>query len=296
MFTSTEQIHNELVNIGLHPQQLKYIDRGVMTDKYLFLNQGKYYIVRCFQPERAWLASAEYKYLELFSKEGIKAPIPYYFSEREVPFLIYERLEGDTLSNTFYLLTEKNKKRLCDEIVQNYTKITGIKNHGFGRMYGFELFSETSWEQFLIQSINAAEEYIKTNNLSLKPNLFDELYKFAISIKVSEPRLIWSDFSSDNIIVQSNGSLSGFIDFEGLLSGDPYLGIGYFKARQSYSELYNMISESLGQEQNRRLIDFYSIIRWCRLLPYQKFPMPNGKERMPLNVFLPYSNDIMKDY
>lgn len=295
MFTSPSQIYDELVRIGLKPQQLHYIDRGVMTDKYSFLHQGKYYIVRCFQRERAWLATAEFNYLKLFRQKGIKAPAPCIFSEHDIPLLVYERLEGDTLSDIFSSLDEAKKKSLCDEIASNYLKISNIINHGFGSMSGFGVFSVTSWQQFLLNAVDNAETYCNSNKLPLKPHLFERLKEFALSLKDTEPRLTWSDFSSDNIIVRRDGSLSGFIDFEGLLSGDPPLGIGYLKAHESDSEIYKRISHAFGGEYDNRLIDFYAIIRWCRLLPYQKLPLPNGEQRMALNKYLPYAYKILED-
>ena len=160
-------------------------------------------------------------------------------------------------------------------------------------MRNFKSFSVSTWFQFLNQSINTAKNYCKSNHLLLKPQLFSELHKFASSLKINDPKLIWSDFSTDNIIVKSDGSLSGFIDFEGLLSGDPILGIGYFKAHQSETEIYKMVSQAFGLNLHNRLVDFYSIIRWCRLLPYQAQSLPNGEKRMPLATFLPYSYSLI---
>lgn len=296
MFTSPSHIHNELVNIGLQPEQLHYINRGVMTDKYSFLHQGKYYIARCYQRERAWLSATEFKYLNLFKQNDIKAPTPYAFSEKKVPLLVYERLEGETLSDVFNSLDETGKKRLCSEIAANYLKISDITNHGFGSMSGFNVFSDSSWLQFLLNAISNAESYCKSNDMQIKPHLFEKLKEYAHSLKYIEPRLTWSDFSSDNIIVKRDGSLSGFIDFEGLLSGDPTLGIGYLKAHESDSEFYSIIEQAFGQEHDNRLINFYAAIRWCRLLPYQKLPLPNGEKRMDLNKYLPYAFRILEEY
>lgn len=296
MFTSPSLIYDKLVKLGLQPQQLHYIDRGVMTDKYSFLHQGEYYIARCFQRDRTWLAAIEFKYLQLFEQKGIKAPTPYVFSKKDIPLLVYERLEGETLADIFGSLDNAKKKSLCDEIASNYSKISDIVNHGYGSMSGFGVFSDLSWQQFLLNAIDNAETYCRSNNLSIKHHIFERLTEFTHSLNDIEPRLTWSDFSCDNIIVRSDGTLSGFIDFEGLLSGDPALGTGYLKAHDSESEFYNMIQKAFGQEHDTRLIDFYAAIRWCRLLPYQKLPLPNGKERMNLNKYLPYAYKILENF
>lgn len=287
MFTDRRHIISELNKIGIQPTLLTYIPRGVMTDKYSFLHQGRKYIIRCFQPYRKEQPALEYKYLRLFQEKGIKAPIPYAFSDSEgLPYIVYEMLEGETLSDCFDSLDSCSRNRLCNDIAANYLKIADIKGIGYGKIEEYGVFSDTTWKDFIDNVITQAQDISVKNGNKEMADCCTRLEEFANGIPEPEPCLIWSDFSSDNIIVDRHGRLSGFIDFEGLMSGDPILGLGYLNAHEENDNLVSSISKALYVSRNSELIGFYSLIRLCRLLPYQHMPLPNGTEREPLSEFL----------
>lgn len=293
MFTDESTIRNELKRSGFQPDGLSYINRGVMTDKYSFRQNGKRYIVRCFPPKREQNARTEFEYMALFRNEGIKAPIPCLYSESGVPLLVYEMLDGHTLADIYNSLSASEKLAISHEIADNYNRMSQIATAGYGKMESFGKFEYRTWQEFLLNAIEVANKIAEENHDAPMLTCYEKLAEMTPTIKEPQSRLVWSDFSSDNIIVTDNGHLSGFIDFDGLLSGDPMLGLGYFIARESNSELRRIIMASFDLTESSYLIDYYALIRWCRLLPYAAEALPNGEKRLPLNEFLPHSYDLI---
>ncbi len=297
MFTDKHIIHKLLTDVGLMPTNLTFISRGVMTDKYSFSNGDKRYIIRCFQLHRSNQPVIEFRYLTLFQQRGIKAPTPFKFSSSgPIPYIIYEMLEGEPMTDCFESLSTERLKGLCREIAENYLRIAKIQNKEFGRIQAFDKFSNNSWKEFIMKSIEIAETMAEKRKDDLMKHCCRRMRRFAISLPESTPNLIWSDFSSDNIIIGSNGKLSGFIDFEGLLSGDPQLGIGYLFAHETNQNLILNLREAFQIPAGSKIVNFYSLLRWCRLLPYQHLPLLNGEKREPLQKFLPNAFTLIDSF
>ena len=103
-----------------------------------------------------------------------------------------------------------------------------------------------------------------------------------------KPSLVWGDLSMSNIIVKSDGTLAGFIDFEGLITGDPLFGLGHLIAHEQETDFVNRLFRLYGVGDRRR-VDFYAVLRYCRLLPYCDQKLPNGTDRIPIGQYLPYA-------
>lgn len=297
MFTDGQNILKLLTDAGLIVSDLTFIPRGVMTDKYSFSIGDKRYIIRCFQHYRPNQPEIEFRYLTLFQQRGIKAPKPFKFSSSSpIPYIIYEMLPGEPMTDCLNSLSTERQKELFLEIADNYLKIAEIQNKEFGRIQAFDEFSHRSWKEFIMQVIEAAETRAEKLNDDSMKDCCRRMRKFALSLPETTPNLIWSDFSSDNIIIDSKGKLSGFIDFEGLLSGDPMLGIGYFLAHENNQRLIDNLRDTFQISDESKLVDFYSLIRWCRLLPYQHLPLLNGEKREPLKEFLPNAYSLIDSF
>lgn len=292
MFTDPDAIRGCLSELGLGPSSLHYIDKGVMTDKYWFRSNGVRYVVRCFPPERGWLAETEYRYLRLFQDKGVKSPVPIFFSvEKNV--LVYEMLEGKTLGEVFVELPWQSQEMLCSEIKENYSLISDIDCEGFGPVRGYGEFSYPSWHGFLTDSLDKAWKCRENCPGIITAEVMDVLRRYSASIVCDAGRLVWSDFSSDNIIVSDSGHLTGFIDFEGLMGGDSMLGLGYFLSHERNQDLLNNIYKAFGVSSKSGLLDFYSIIRLLRLLPYLSMDLPNGKKRDDISSYLQYPFELI---
>lgn len=272
------------------------INRGVMNFKFHFSSNSRDYILRCYPKGREHLAELEFKYLSLFISKGIKAPVVKYFSSEYPGYIIYEKIKGLCLSEVFKNLTLSSQIKLCDEIIENYIKISSIKTSGCGVMSNYDSFIYDSWKDFLLHEIDKSLLYLNDiksefNTAILRIYLEQFISKYLIEKKF----LVWSDFHSDNIIVSNEGKLAGFIDFEGLIGGDPLLGLGYLQAKEFNSDFFKQIYLSYNISAYKKIIDFYSIVRYLRLVVYEKFNLPNGSLRTPIKNFLPYSYSLIKN-
>ena len=293
MFTQINDITNLLRGCEYAPEGLEYIPKGVMTDKYSFHHADKEYIIRCYPKERSWLAEVERHYMELLHDNGVKCPVPVTYNTEGQAFLLYEKLPGSALGEVYAQLTEDQKESLCKDIVTNYNKIASVTLDSYGYVKAGNRFSHSSWNAFIKDSINGALALFKKEGNKAKIAIGEGLLKYSEKLSVKESHLVWSDFSADNIIVTEDGQLSGFIDFEGLMAGDPLLGLGYFIAHETKNDFASRIIRLSGVGEKQELLDFYAVIRYCRLLPYVKDDLPNGEKRMPIESFLTYAASKM---
>lgn len=288
MFTSPSDIRQELLTLGYTPDEVAFVRQGVMTDKYVLSQNGQHYIVRCYPPGRGWLAEAEFRYLKLFESLHIKVPKACQFKKDGQAMLVYEMLEGYTLSEVYETLSDAVKETLCRDIVIRYKKISDILETGFGQVTGYRTYAHTSWNDFLSEAIAGAVTVFKTQGNKEKIQLCRGLSAYAKKLPTIAPSLVWGDFSTDNIIVKSDGTLAGFIDFEGLIAGDPLFGLGHLIAHEQETDFVNRLFR-LYDVDDRLRVDFYAVLRYCRLLPYGSQKLPNGAERMPIEQFIPYA-------
>lgn len=274
---------------------LSYINIGVMTDKYEFRSGGRRYIVRCYPDKRGWLAETEYHYLKLFRRIGVKVPRVCQYNKESPSLIIYEKLSGDTLDKVYGSLSYEERDIICKEIVDNYKKISNVLCKGYGMMTGFERFSSDSWSNFLESELLKAKNNLEKKGDSLKVRVAQGMINFLKAIHVDKGHLVWSDFSTQNIIVRDK-HLAGFIDIEGLMAGDPLLGLGYLIAHEGQSDLVRRLFRCYNIKGKEQTIDFYAVLRFMRLCPYLDDKLPNGTEREPISTYLPYSFQKMTSF
>ena len=289
MFTDIYQIRQDIENRGYAVSTIEYIAKGVMTDKYLVVAGGKRYIARCFPPGREWLAKTEFLFFNYFRPLGVKVPKPVFYCDSPA-MLFYEELEGDSLDNVYDNLSEDEKNVLCHEIIDNYNKICKIEASGFGRMTGYDKWSHTTWADFLNETIDIGYEVLKRDNRTVACDYVEDMRNSLSDCCHFKKSLVWSDFCKENIIVTHDHHLAGFVDIEGLIAGDPALGLGYLKAHDE-TDFPERIIEMGNYDSDRT--DFYAVHRYLGLLPYQEQALPNGAERTPIEFFLPYSHNTI---
>jgi aminoglycoside phosphotransferase (APT) family kinase protein len=295
MFTDIQSVKAQVESTCFRVDTLSYIPKGVMTDKYLIQSGHQYYIVRCFPKGREWLAEMEYNYLQLFQTLNIKAPKPHCYVVSPIPMLVYEYLEGTTLRDAYNNLSVTIKNKLAGDILKNYELISSVKSGGYGRSCGYDDWSDKSWNSFLQKEILQTRNIAEERNDEMTMKCCSGMLNNIPEISSGQFGLIWSDFSMDNIIVGHNGELSGFIDFEGLMSGDKRLGIGYLLAHEKSTFLDDILTcLKLGKDDP--VIKFYAVFRYVRMYPYLNQNMPNGASRDSVDDYLAYSVKHIKDY
>lgn len=282
---------------------VKPINKGVMTYKFEFNYQNTDYVIRVYPTDRQEFASLEKEYYRILHERNVKMPhfvtssVDISFSR--INFIIYEKLHGKTLRETFSSLEKTQKIKLITQVNDNYSRISDIKANGAGIItYSLE-FSHSSWIGFLkdviIESTHYAKQSKSLSGIDI-PKLFAKL-EFEVRSCVSEKRnFTWSDFNPDNIIVNTDGNLVGFIDFESILGADPLLGIGYLYARDGDTEFYKLYGSLYINDKEERLVNLYGVIRYLRLLPFLDKALPNGQARDPINEFLPKAYATIKQY
>lgn len=286
MFTDEAQIRQCIIDHGYEVEHIEYIDKGVMTDKYLVVASDKRYIARCYPQGREWLAETEFLYLSFFLPLGIKVPTPVFYCHKPA-ILFYEELEGHPLNEVYANLSADEKDALCREIIENYDKICKIEPTGFGRMTGYEKWSHISWSDFLFTTIDKGHEYLIKEKRKTACDYVEDMKDAVSNMSYFKKALVWSDFCQDNIIVTRDHYLAGFVDIEGLIAGDRQLGIGYLKAHDQ-TDFPSRIVKAWNHDTSR--CDFYSVFRYLGLLPYLDQPLPNGSRRLPIMSYLTYAH------
>lgn len=301
MFTSILYVQQQLQKEGWICHKIETIKQGVMTDTYKVKIGDGFIAVRCYPKGREWLANVEYEYLIEFQKKGIKAPIPIALSNQDssVSYLIYKWIEGRTLREVCNNLSSEELTHICEEILLNYNLISCIPSSKYGRVIKDRQYEHPSWRHFLKYEIDASRKYFLKEHDYHHACICNGLYSFADLIPEPDCNLVWSDLSLDNIIINDDNQLAGFIDFEGLISGDPLLGFGYLKSQEPNEQITKKLIELHTQQLDKEIekrIDFYSVFRYIRLAPYSKYDTPNGSARTSLDSFLPYVKTIEESF
>lgn len=143
MFTIKEGLANQLKTEGWKDFTLEFIPKGVMTDTYMLKFNQTTYAVRCYPKFRSWLAKIEYDYLQAFVRNGIKVPVPFAYNNKKdgVSYIIYYWVEGETLKDKNDKLSEEQINSICDEVIENYRKISEFKTTKYGRVAEGGLFN-----------------------------------------------------------------------------------------------------------------------------------------------------------
>jgi aminoglycoside phosphotransferase (APT) family kinase protein len=103
-------------------------------------------------------------------------------------------------------------------------------------------------------------------------------------------RLVWGDINFENILVDASGQVTGLLDFESCLSGEPLATLGYCSAvhgNQAFCrELLQAWPDELDESQQERVV-LYAILRVLRLARYAHLPLPTGYARDPIVAIFP---------
>lgn len=301
MFTTKDTVQQQLTADGWVVDTLTFLDKGVMTDTYYMTTAHKKYCVRCYPSFRSWLAKVEYDLLLDFQKHGIKSPLPVAVNRdgADISYFIYEWVEGLTLREYYNQHHDEDYTTLCEQIIENYRKICSIKTKKYGRVAKGRMYQHATWVHFLKWEIELSRKYFNRLKDQRHANICDGLYEYSEEITEPPSNLVWSDFSLDNIIINEDKQLIAFIDFEGIMSGDPIIGISYLKSQEpdhpltiKLLSLYNANND----ETINKVIEFYSVFRYIRLSPYTNSLTPNGSERESIDKFLPYVHTVDEQF
>jgi aminoglycoside phosphotransferase (APT) family kinase protein len=202
-------------------------------------------------------------------KEKTLVPVPkVYFHdtsglEIKNEYFIMEKLVGNPYSKIKNSITEEERKTIETELGLYNRAINDIKGVNFG------LFSQTDkisnkWFDAFMMLINDVLRDGKDYNVQL-PLEYDEIEKLVLSYSylfdsIKEPSLIHWDLHDGNVIVGDDGHITGIIDCDRAMWGDPLIEIyfGKFFNSEYFNFGYGKASLLDANLKTRRLIyDIY---------------------------------------
>lgn len=180
------------------------------------------------------------------------------------PYFFMEKLKGQSLASQKASFTPQQVSEI-DALVGSLNKeINQITNDTFGYL-GQTAFQGESWHEVFGEMLKAVLMDADKENIDLKVSsreLLDLLDKDKpLFLEVVTPRLVHWDLWDGNIFMDQ-GNLTGFIDWERCLWGDPLMEVGFRSYAQSPDFLRGYGIGKLTEEENRRILwyDLYLLM------------------------------------
>lgn len=191
------------------------------------------------------------------------------------PFFFMEKLEGKSLNSVKDSLTPEQIRSIYIETGQINKKINHITCPAFGYP-GQNEFQGKEWYPIFHKMMEAGVNDAQQGNIDLKISI-DQLWqcldrdKFIFD-EVDEPKLVHWDCWDGNIFVH-NGRVTGIIDWERSLWGDPLMEVGFrtYSDNTCFQEGYGI--RSLSENQKRRALwyDVYLMLLVALECEYRKY-------------------------
>ncbi|EOU9538598.1 aminoglycoside phosphotransferase family protein [Cronobacter dublinensis] len=271
---------------------------GVMNYKILCVTEnGEEYIIRIYPFGRESILEKEMHVIMRCNKIGLPVPDIIITSlngpDIGLNYLVYPKIEGMMLSSYLDEVENPDIDYIGCQLLNLFKKISTLKVKNHGDLINAYEASHADWNEFLNESIKKGREGLYKSQIVSEDTLFIELERFIISnlSKKNDPDncLIWGDTSIDNILIKSNGEISGIIDFESCVSGLHNCTVGYFistlKPKHKNHELLANFILDKSKIDNDEVYSF-SLLRAYRLAEFINMPLPTGKKRdMLIDIF-----------
>jgi aminoglycoside phosphotransferase (APT) family kinase protein len=284
---------------GEDVDSVEWITQGVMTHKCVVRTRAEQkYVVRFYPSTRSGVVEYEPDVLRRATTAGVRVPEVVEDSRRgpaaELHYIVYKWIVGHPLSAQYSALTSLQRGALGREMVVQFDRLLQVEFAGYGDVIDGRRAGSATWAGFIEAAIRDGVAAVK--NMALLPSsstaalgrLAEQIPEILVAVP---PRLVWADVSPGNVLVNDDGRLEGLIDFEGVLSGDGLLALGYcqslFDRRELLMDLAHAWSTPLGPAEWRR-IDLYAVVRALRNAPFYVHPLlPTGGRRSPLPMVYP---------
>ena len=289
-----------------HPvTRIKKLPHGMSTFKFSVRStSGASFIVRFYPRCRSRVVEYEPDLLRRASEAGAKVPEVVADSrtgpEAELGYMIYVMIPGVALSQRYAHLTPRRQEKIAAQIVQSMLSLEQVKMAGYGELVDGCRASCTSWPEFVQTTFAEGLRAVRKNRLLPGEAIRDLEWIAAASkgwLTRVPPKLVWADVSLGNVIVNDKDEFGGLIDFEGALSADRLLSLGYCRARYDEGRFYKTLvqawPEPLGENRRRR-VELYAILRALRLAPFAHEPLPTGHRRDALGSIFPGMGRAMR--
>lgn len=130
--------------------------------------------------------------------------------------MITTRLPGETLASSWQRLTLQQRQRLVYAVGQCLARVHGCTLSAFGKLHSLNC---VFWADYVCQYV---EPYLgsASDERLLEPDVRRAIERVMGDWEVARPSLIHCDFHYENVL-HVDGRLSGLLDFEWALAGDP---------------------------------------------------------------------------
>lgn len=217
--------------LNLKVAKIKQAKGGLINDVFFVETEKGEAVFRISPGGAPWRPGFEGERWALKQCSKIDIPVPEILAfgvvQTKLPhpcqYLLVERIAGKPLKELLHLKREEIKS-YYKEAGYLLAKIHTIKTKGFGPLKSGGKGSFKSWEEFLLRHINTRLlNYLLENrviNEELKNRIFDVFNSEKAYLKLKSPVLLHGDFSNAHIFIDK-AKISGIIDFEDCVSGDP---------------------------------------------------------------------------
>ncbi|HLO99768.1 MAG TPA: phosphotransferase, partial [Fimbriimonas sp.] len=143
-------------------------------------------------------------------------------SELGSPFMISQKIEGVTLGSRLKELTPEQRIHIDREIGAILSNLHQVGGSQFGTYLGPHF---TTWPEAFMHLVSDLEQDARDASVQLDPGIFTLFDRHAASLEsVKEARLVHWDMWDENILIDpATLSITGIVDFERALWGDPLL-------------------------------------------------------------------------
>lgn len=202
------------------------------------------------------------------SVNGIPSPAVIGFDDSctvcSSPYFFMEKIQGESLNSVKSTLSKKQLANIYRHIGEITRPINSIERPVFGYP-GQEEFQGGVWFNVFKKMLAAAVNDADKVNVDLKISIKKLFEKFEndreVFDEVTVPQLVHWDIWDGNIFIK-DGEVSGIIDWERAVWGDPLMEVGFrtYSVNKDFSEGYGI--EKLSKNQYRRALwyDVYVLL------------------------------------
>ena len=213
------------------------------------------------------------------------------------PYFFMEKLKGSSVNKIKDTLTQEQMEAIYEETGKICREINRISCPCFGYP-GQPQYQGTDWYTVFRRMLEAGIEDARRGNVDLKIPV-DELFWHLeqdkdIFAEVTEPRLVHWDLWDGNIFV-SHGEITGLIDWERCIWGDPLLEVGFrcHWDNDSFRKGYGAASFTKSEERRILWYDIYLFIVGsleCEYRKYETMDMYQWANHMLISQFRKLKN------
>ncbi|WP_124067260.1 phosphotransferase [Clostridium sp. E02] len=206
------------------------------------------------------------------------AKILYYNEQFPVlnsPYFFMEFLEGQS----FHLLKDQLSDEIKKKIKVNSGKLNRTINEITGEAFGYISQPDTwgpNWYSVFSQMINLALSDARQLSIDLKISTEKLLHQLKLSqyafLEVTTPKLVHWDLWDGNLLIKDD-RISGLIDWERALWGDPLMEAGFrsYGNSEDFKEGYQVKNISKTEQVRILWYDLYTLLLMAQECDYRRY-------------------------